>query len=62
MKKRKIIKLLKELNGITKEEWEAIKPFIDYKFDCNVVFRYCYYDYLTVTHFFLKPEGFITFK
>lgn len=54
MKKRKLIKLLKNLNGITKNEWEAIKPFIDYKLDVNSPFKYGYYDYLTVKHFFLK--------
>lgn len=56
MKKKQLIKLLKSIKGVKKEEWEAIKPFIDYKFDSRNVFRYCYYDYLTVAHFFLKPE------
>lgn len=56
MKKRQLIKLLKGLNGIKKEEWEAIKPFIDYKFDCHNIYKYWYNDYLTIIYFFCKPE------
>ena len=54
MKQKKLIKILSSFNGITKEEWESLKVFIDYKLELNSPFKYNYNDYLTVKHFFLK--------
>lgn len=56
MKRKKLKKFLKGFNGITEEEWNAIKPYIEHKLSVHKKFTNSKLIYVTLKHFFIKVE------
>lgn len=56
MKRKKLKKFLKGFNGITEEEWNAIKPYIEHKLSVHKKFTNSKLIYDTLKHFFIKVK------
>lgn len=57
IKKNKLKKLLYGFDGITKEEWNCIKPYIEHKFEVNGVIKNPLLMFKTLKYFFIKVKN-----
>lgn len=56
MKGKKLKKILRGLDGITEEEWNTIKPYIENKLWIHKKFINTKIAYITLKYFFIKTE------